>query len=823
MMAQFSKKKIQALVVAGLISVALLVTGTFAWRSISQQATNKFKGEVNPGARLHDDFNGSNKDIYVENFTDPNNGANVYARIQLKEYMEIGSDAGKASDGTTRTNRNVTVIGKKDADVNDINTWHTHKIDIDTAEAVEFHGYWAWIMGNEDTKVDNYYMPTFNKDNESLDADINGTLEGIDGNSNTGTPYDDYQEWTSTSTMSQKETLNGGVQSTDTVEHTAKKVDYHAKVISMKQWKEEGKKTGAFWVYDSDGWAYWAQAIAPGETTGLLLNEVKNTTTPEESYYYAIHAIAQFATAGDWAGFDGDITSDGRDLLDNVANRLPEVVYMAPKNGYEQFAVAGSGLTLELNMNIKNGTGDPLESAVEWSIDDPTLAYTVEGNVFAPTDEMVGNSYKITATSKLTPSMKTTITVTVLPSGLDDTDTIEGADKKNYIYFGNNVYKRIEDDGSLSEFICAGRDKLIGNGDDKTNVYDVMPELGGAHPQYGRFFLPQGTNRYQAMGTDNMLGTADDIIVTSLTNKWPMNISSVLANKVKVTPADGSSTENVEVKIGQTKQFKAEVYLGNELISNQKVTWSISGQRSKNTTISENGTLTIASDEVENTYINVRAVSKEDPTHASNYITVHVSTLGYEDIVDIEVGSDTVIQIGNIHYYVLANDGEKALLFAKESIRNMDSSSNWSNSIVRTYLNGDWLNNQPDILKNNIIETKIYTGYGNYYSNTKSDIIVTTDKAFLLSAEDFDDPRYNGADNDPRLYTAGIPGIAKLSIHGGTASTWLRSGYQSNVFYMRAKSANSALETVSPSNGGVRPAFWIKLPSSETPDVTPTE
>jgi len=39
--------------------------------------------EVNPGGRLHDDFNGTDdKNIYVENFgTQP-----IFARIMLKEY-----------------------------------------------------------------------------------------------------------------------------------------------------------------------------------------------------------------------------------------------------------------------------------------------------------------------------------------------------------------------------------------------------------------------------------------------------------------------------------------------------------------------------------------------------------------------------------------------------------------------------------------------------------------------------------------------------------------------------------------------------------------
>ena len=71
---------------------AIMLTGTFAWQSISQNVVNEVgvKG-LNVGGRLHDDFNGENKDIYVENFgNEP-----ILARIRLDEYMEIGAGAGR--------------------------------------------------------------------------------------------------------------------------------------------------------------------------------------------------------------------------------------------------------------------------------------------------------------------------------------------------------------------------------------------------------------------------------------------------------------------------------------------------------------------------------------------------------------------------------------------------------------------------------------------------------------------------------------------------------------------------------------------------------
>ena len=81
------RKKITTTITAVILSAALAVTGTYAWQSISQKALNEAAGKaMNPGGRLHDDFNGSNKDVYVENFTKAGeNGEPLYVRVRLDE------------------------------------------------------------------------------------------------------------------------------------------------------------------------------------------------------------------------------------------------------------------------------------------------------------------------------------------------------------------------------------------------------------------------------------------------------------------------------------------------------------------------------------------------------------------------------------------------------------------------------------------------------------------------------------------------------------------------------------------------------------------
>lgn len=329
------KKKLVAAVTAGSLAAIVLLSGTYAWQSISQQAKNEVSGTAtNPGGRLHDDFDGRNKDVYVENFTDPENGGvPIFARIRLDEYMELGTDAGKNTD---LENRDATPL-VEGAKINDTSTWTTHiPKDGDTATCSNgspntFHEYWKWTMGGETV-----YMPTFNKNKDSLKADINGTYAGVGG-----VPYADYKKYSEgdkkTGSAVYDDDVNnvedGNVtQATET--HTAQKTQ-SATVMTMAQWIDGGRKLGNFWVYDTDGWAYWANAIQPGEATGLLLNRIDLKSDPTDDWYYSINVVAQFATAEDWGEGDNsgfyDTTkgtapsNDALFLLNQAAGKAPTV------------------------------------------------------------------------------------------------------------------------------------------------------------------------------------------------------------------------------------------------------------------------------------------------------------------------------------------------------------------------------------------------------------------------------------------------------------------------------------------------------------------
>ena len=182
----------KALTTVGAVALAAVIAlgGTLAWQSINQQALNEAAATLNPGGRLHDDFDGSNKDVYVENFTGVDDGTPIFARVRLDEYMEIGNGAGtdrNLAPDAPLTASGLTVVGQGSV-INDKTTWVTRTPTGGLAdEAGEV--YWAWDTDGGQT----VYMPTFNKNKDSLQADINGTYDGQEG---TDVPYDDYVTYT---------------------------------------------------------------------------------------------------------------------------------------------------------------------------------------------------------------------------------------------------------------------------------------------------------------------------------------------------------------------------------------------------------------------------------------------------------------------------------------------------------------------------------------------------------------------------------------------------------------------------------------------------
>ena len=401
-------RKAASAVAAVTVAAAILLTGTFAWQSISQTALNVKTVEVNPGGRLHDDFDGNNKDVYVENFGD----TPIFARVRLDEYMEIGAGAGLKTGDTDYESKAAKPV-KVGTDINDMDTWVTH-IPGATAEDDPFHQYIEWEMGGQTT-----YMPTFNKNKDSLKADINGTYEGTDPGDDVH--YDDYHAYSPGEQKTDDAIYdaddntvdeNPGVENTNYTkqeeQHTAK-VTLNSTVMTMEEWIEAGSQPGPYWVYDTDGWAYWAQAIEPDTATGLLLNGLTQLSVPDDDWYYGINVVGQFASMGDWGtaeGNDGFFGDDaGAKPTDNAVFLLNQAAGYKLKvtvSAADDATTVKLGGTLQMSAEVTIGGKKHANQEVKWSVfgrSDNTTNITSEGLLTMGNNERVGSTIEVRAVS----------------------------------------------------------------------------------------------------------------------------------------------------------------------------------------------------------------------------------------------------------------------------------------------------------------------------------------------------------------------------------------------------------------------------------------
>ena len=728
-------QKIASGAVAAVLAAAAVFTGTFAWRNTFATApVLRAVGTLNPGGRLHDDFNGESKHVYVENFTDPGSGENIYARIRLDEYMEFGKTAGR-KDGSGDAVRPL-VPGTS---INNPAGWTTHI----PGETV-FSDYWKFETGGSTV-----YMPTFNRDKDSTLADINGTYHGADPDDDVH--FDDYVEYSEGDTLTAPARYDADDNAYDEGDEAVENANYvlveethtaahtlGATVLTMAEWKASGGQRGSFWVWDTDGWCYWANPIAPGTATGCLLNAVKPASQPGNTWYYAINVVAQFITADD-AGRNSDTgfftggvapTDDAIELLNiiGVNTDYTGVINVTP---YAGSSFVELGYPLAFNASVFVPGADPADQHVTWSVDgntDPATTIDENGVLTIGPGETVGEFLTVTAFS----------------------------------------------------------------------------------PRYG------------------------------LTGEASVEIT--VNGAVVVTPANGVP----ESQLGVPKQFDAATsvpaYAGTV---DQSVIWSITGNEDPNTTIDENGVLTVGPDEPQNNVLTVTATSQVYGLLGS-YSFEYTLPLAVNAIEPTENTTNTTIVMDGVEYYVLYKDTDnnRALLLTK--IQQADISMNgysnsheskasrWNIATSRSWLNGTWLNSKTELKKYIIpvtISTQDRTKNNSYYN--------TTDKVFLLSAADIagkkDNGRYTVQDElDPRAYTV-VDGDGNGVILGSAIPdnlgylTWLRSpayvekNEKNKWGYMLLKTDGSFFEMDGHSGIKcyVRPAMWVDISQPEAEELEP--
>lgn len=483
--------------------------------------------------------------------------------------------------------------------IEDFSKIKKRSIDTVSSSGIQVHNSQMLKMTNENLEKKYYYMPTFNKNKEDGSPDINGSIKGaVDPKNGNWTEnadaldiekrYNNYVEYK----QGDKKTANAIYAGNDTTpndivqeniktiqeEHEAKELP-ETKVISMKQWRElpETEQIGPYWVYDKDGWAYWAEPLQPETATSMLLKGIELHQTPSSEWYYGISVVGDFASLDSAKDFK-NITDDALFFLSVIKNKKPEVAGIQNITNDLNvdnciFAQANKTTTLKADVQVSNPSGGTAEKDVLWSSQDPEIQKVLDGNLIRPTDEMVGKKYILTVTSGYDKEKSKDITVYVYPS--DANKMIRGSDQMVYVEYEGNVYRSFSlTTGEIGDgWICAGADKKIGTGDDLYQVVDA-----GRQTSFGRYFIgPIDGKYYQYAGGDYLLGTGDDKYVVSLGGQFPDDLTANFVKKIKVTAKENGVVLNEQFVHPNTKiEFEAQLIGQDDSplpLNLQKVRW----------------------------------------------------------------------------------------------------------------------------------------------------------------------------------------------------------------------------------------------------------
>ena len=293
-----ARKKTMAIIAICLI-VAMLVGGAYAWADYSQHKTNELKGSGRRyEVRLIEDFEEEDdwqqdqeidKKIRVHNVGDSSKGyQEVYARIQLKEYMEIGiiTYVQTAERYMTKSDGHFLTYTDEEKAKED---WPDHVVAYQE-DAVT--GDKGWMIQTKEKDPDGQYGKFVVLDYTV--GNYNSVIPGVKRAS------DDAKNKHNAPINAEGAARNGEcdytIHSFQTPNDIASYVEWilNADVKYLSDYPDrESAPVGAYWLIDDtndDGYVYWMEAIPPDDhQTTNFMEKVKLIQQPEGAFYYAIH------------------------------------------------------------------------------------------------------------------------------------------------------------------------------------------------------------------------------------------------------------------------------------------------------------------------------------------------------------------------------------------------------------------------------------------------------------------------------------------------------------------------------------------------------
>jgi len=280
-----------ATVVAALLVVALLLSGTYAWIDVKQHSTNPFRSEERINVRLNDKFDPPDdwkvdepvkKEISVTNLDTSNRS--VFVALQLKEYMEAYKLLPIQEKG-----ENVLFATYADgAKKGQFMKW-------EDAVAGKFK-YSKYTVNGVDyarTTSEELRNGIYGKSMEIMSETpaIYGTADkaGYEHKEQqTGECNYNLHKWGGQS-------IENRINSSDTI---ADYIVWWDNVLDIEVWKKIGKPKDVWVANGKVGGSivFWSSPLAPGQSTKNLLDKVTLTAMPGAKLEYIIHVEMQAMT-----------------------------------------------------------------------------------------------------------------------------------------------------------------------------------------------------------------------------------------------------------------------------------------------------------------------------------------------------------------------------------------------------------------------------------------------------------------------------------------------------------------------------------------------
>jgi len=179
------KRKLRTGIMAALLMMLILLTGTYAWTQFNNVGFNAVDVGTNFGGRFHNNLEvrensgvGTyNPNVFAENFGDNR----IFVRVKLREFMSTTAQGIPLIEGTSINHSNGR--GNRDGTENNERPWpayqaqanNVHERRVGSDSAVIGRNV-DWTLGHTGGPM--WYMPTFNQANIQANPTIDASLDG---------------------------------------------------------------------------------------------------------------------------------------------------------------------------------------------------------------------------------------------------------------------------------------------------------------------------------------------------------------------------------------------------------------------------------------------------------------------------------------------------------------------------------------------------------------------------------------------------------------------------------------------------------------------